>query len=86
MLIPLQKPPPKPKGPVKNLRPINLLPIIRKILSKIGLSRANQELNNYLSYTQSAYRTGRMTTDIVWAYRWIIAKIQKYDINVCDGD
>ena len=82
MLIPLQKPPPKPKGPVKNLRPINLLPIIRKILSKIGLGRADQELNNYLSYTQSAYRTGRMTTDIVWAYRWIIAKIQEYDITM----
>ena len=31
LLIPLQKPPPKPKGPVKNLRPINLLPIIQKI-------------------------------------------------------
>ena len=28
-LIPLQKPPPKKKGPVKNLRPINLLPVIR---------------------------------------------------------
>ena len=23
-----------------------------------------------------------MTTDIVWAYRWIIAKIQEYDITV----
>jgi hypothetical protein len=30
-LVALQKPPPKKKGPVKNLRPINLLPIIRKI-------------------------------------------------------
>ena len=82
LLIPLQKPPPKKKGPVKNLRPINLLPVIRKILSKIGLKRAEEELNNYLSHTQSAYRTGRATTDIVWGYRWILAKIQEYDLTL----
>ena len=67
---------------MKNLRPINLLPIIRKILSKVGLSRSGEELGRYLSYTQSAYRTGRMTTDIVWAYRWILAKVQEYDITI----
>ena len=36
ILVPLQKPPPKKKGPVKNLRPVNLLLVIRKILSKIA--------------------------------------------------
>ena len=81
-LIALQKPPPKKKGPVKNLRPINLLPIIRKIMSKIGLKRAEDELSTYLSHTQSAYRTGRMTTDIVWAYRWMLAKVQEYEITI----
>ena len=81
-LIPLQKPPPKKKGPVKNLRPINLLPIIRKVLSKVGLKRAEGEINGQLSQTQSAYRTGRSTTDIVWAYRWILAKVQEYDITM----
>ena len=55
LLIPLQKPPPKKKGPVKNLRPINLLPVIRKMLSKIGLKRSGDELNNHLSHSQSAY-------------------------------
>ena len=51
-LIPLQKPPPKKKGPVKNLRPINLLPVIRKILSKLGLKRSEEATVNYLSRTQ----------------------------------
>ena len=67
---------------MKNLRPINLLPIIRKILSKIGLQRAQGELEIYLSPTQSAYRSGRMTTDIVWAYKWMLAKVQEYEIVI----
>ena len=67
---------------MKNLRPINLLPIIRKILSKIGLKRSEGEISSYIPETQSAYRTGRMTTDIVWAYRWILAKVQEYEITV----
>ena len=82
VLIPLQKPPPKKKGPVKNLRPVNLLPVIRKILSKIGLKRSEEATENYLSRTQAAYRKSRSTTEIVWAYRWIIAKIQEYDLTV----
>ena len=81
-LIPLQKPPPKPRGSVKNLRPINLLRVIRKTLSKVGLKRADGEISSYLSHTQSAYRTGRMTTDIVWAYRWLLAKVQEYEITI----
>ena len=81
-LIPLQKPPPKKKGPVKNLRPINLLPIIRKILSKLALRRADTGISRYLSYSQCAYRKFRSTTEIVWAYRWIIAKVQEYDITI----
>ena len=59
-----------------------MLPIIRKITSKIGLKRSQGELETYLSATQSAYRTGRMTTDIVWAYRWMIAKVQEYEITI----
>ena len=38
ILLPLQKPK-KTEGPVKNLRPINLLEVIRKILSKIFMDR-----------------------------------------------
>ena len=38
ILLSLQKPK-KTEGPVKNLRPINLLEVIRKILSKIFMDR-----------------------------------------------
>ena len=81
-LVPLQKPPPKKKGPVKNLRPINLLPVIRKVLSKIALGRSGKQIGQHLSHSQSAYREYRSTTDIIWAYRWIIAKTQTYNITI----
>ena len=82
VLVPLQKPPPKAKGPVKNLRPINLLLVIRKILSKIALERSGKQIGEHLSPSQSAYREGRATTDIVWAYRWLLAKVQEYEITI----
>lgn len=81
-LVPLQKHPSKKKGPVKNLRPINLLPVIRKVLSKIALNRSAKQIGTHLSYSQSAYTEGRATTDIVWTYRWIIAKTQEYNITI----
>ena len=56
VLVPLQKPPPKAKGPVKNLRPINLLLVIRKVLSKIALERSGKRIGTHLSHSQSAYR------------------------------
>ena len=70
--------PKKTKGEIKNIRPIILLKIIRKILSNITLTRIKSSINNYVSPYQSAYRNNRSTTDIVWCYRWIIAKIQIY--------
>ena len=82
ILVPVQKPWPKPKGPVKNLRPITLLNIIRKILSRMTTKRIEPKINQYLSESQSAYRRGRSTTDIVWAYRWILAKAQEYKIKI----
>ena len=82
ILVPLEKPLKRMPGPAKNLRPIILLPIIRKILSKITLSRLKPKLDHYLSASQSAYRSNRSTTDIVWSYRWILAKVQIYDIEV----
>ena len=75
MLAPIPKPG-KPKGPVTNLRPVTLLPIIRKILSNIVHTRIKPSLKQYLSPSQSAYREGRCTGDIIWAYRWMIAKAQ----------
>lgn len=77
ILIPAQKPN-KTKGPIQHLRAINLLNTIRKILSSITLKRINSKINSYLSASQAAYRTGRSTTDIVWAHKFIIAKVQKY--------
>ena len=76
LLAPLQKPG-KTRGPVINLRSVILLPIIRKILSNVVLSRIKPNVDEYLSLSQSAYREKRSTGDIVWAYRWIIAKAQK---------
>lgn len=73
---------PKPKkeiGFVKDLRPINLLLTLRKILSNIILARIKGKVDNYLSYSQSAYRKGRSTSDIVWAHRWLCAKAQIYE-------
>ena len=75
LLVPILKPG-KPKGPTKNLRPVTLLPIVRKILSCIVHNRIKPKLKDYLSPAQSAYREGRSTSDIIWAYRWIAAKTQ----------
>ena len=76
LLAPLQKPG-KTKGPVTNLRPVILLPVIRKILSNVVLARIKPKVDEYLYLSQSAYCEKRSTGDIIWAYRWIIAKAQK---------
>ena len=82
ILLPIQKPG-KPIGPLKNLRPINLLNIIRKKLSVITLTRIKDKINLYISPSQSAYRNNRSTTDIILAHRFICAKAQKYqDIQI----
>ena len=70
--------PNKEKGYVNHLRPVILLNVIRKILSNITLNRIRPNIDKFLSMSQSAYRANRSTTDIVWAYKWMIAKIQKY--------
>ena len=75
ILVALQKPG-KPKGPVKNLRPVILLPIIRKILSNIVLQRIKPKVEKYLSPSQSAYRQYRSTSDIIWTHRWITSRAQ----------
>jgi exonuclease III len=81
ILVALQKPG-KPKGPVKNLRPVILLPIIRKIMSIIVLARIRPAYEQYLSPSQSAYRSDRCTADLVWAHRWIIAKAHVKQIAI----
>ena len=81
-LLPIQKPKPKTVGPVKNLRPITLTKIIRKLLSKTTTTRIAPKTKTYLSQSQSAYREGRSTSDIVWSYRWVAAKVQEVDIKI----
>ena len=75
LLVPLPKPN-KEKVPRKKLRPVILLPILRKVFSNILLSRTNEKIDNYLSHSQSAYRSSRSTSDIVWSHRWMAAKVQ----------
>ena len=81
VLIALPKPG-KCKGPIKNLRPITLFTTIRKILSIVTLNRIKPDCDSYLSTSQCAYRSGRSTTDIVWAYKWVIARAQKTKTSV----
>ena len=68
----------KQKGPIKNLRAVVLLPIIRKVMSNIVLKRIQPKVENYLSSSQSAYRPNRSTSDIVWAHKFLTARIQKF--------
>ena len=73
ILIALQKPG-KPKGPVANLRPIVLLNTIRKVLSLIVLARIRDAVDKYLDPSQSGFRQGRRTSDIIWTHKWLIGK------------
>ena len=65
-VIPIQKPG-KQKGPVKNLRPITLLSMVRKILAICMKERIADRLNAEIPPSQAAYRAGRSTTEHVFA-------------------
>lgn len=80
-LIPLQKPG-KPVGPIANLRPIVLLSTLRKALSLITLNRIAKKVDGYLSLTQSGFRQGRSTADVVWSHRWFSATCQRYQQQI----
>ena len=81
-IAPIEKPKKPMPGPAANLRPITLLKVIRKVLSKITLNRLRPTMEEYLSPSQCAYRNGRSTTDAIWSYRWMLAKVQKEDIVI----
>ena len=68
ILIPLQKPG-KPRGPCSSLRPVTLLNSIRKAFSLVVLGRFREEADDYIPCSQSAYRRGHSTADIVFAKR-----------------
>ena len=81
MLILVQKPG-KPIGPLTSLRPIVLLSVLRKTLSLIVLSRIALKVDDNLSSSQSGFRRGRSTADVVFDYRWLCAKEQRHRVTV----
>ena len=75
--------PNKEKVPLKNLRPLNLLNTIRKILSMTTTKRFKSKVENYIPHSQSANRANRSTTDVIWAHRFITANVKMYqNMNV----
>ena len=81
VLILLQKPG-KPVGPLTSVRPIVLLSALRKTLSLIVLSRIATKVDNFLSPSQSGFRRGRSTANVVFGYRWLCAKAQRQRITI----
>ena len=74
-LTPLQKPKPKPKGPLTSLRPLCLLNGTRKILSMITLKRIETQVANYTGPWQCAYKAGFSCSTIVWTQRIILSVV-----------
>ena len=70
-LVPLPKPG-KPKGPVKNLRPIILLSVLRKVLAIIIVNRTFETIRKEIKVTQAAYSPGRSTTELVFTFKTLI--------------
>ena len=81
LLTALQKPG-KPKGPTKSLCPVILLIMLQKIISNIVLTRIQPTVEECLSHSQSAYRQGRSTSDIVWCHRFLAANLQKFQKEI----
>ena len=69
----LQKPG-KEKGPVENLGPITLLSMLRKILAICMKERINGRMEAKIPASQAAYRSGRSTTEHVFATKVLSEK------------
>ena len=52
------------------------------LLSLIVLSRIATKVDNFLSPSQSGFRRGRSTADVVFGYRWLCAKAQCQRITI----
>ena len=72
----------KPVGPLTSVRPIVLLSALRKTLSLIVLSRIATKVDNFLSPSQSGFRRGRGTADVVFGYRWLCAKALRQRVTI----
>ena len=74
ILTPLQKPD-KAAGPTENLRPLNLLNSVRKVMSLVALNRIQDLVNHYTGPWQCGYKNGRSCADIVWSQRMLISVV-----------
>ena len=81
-LLTALKKPDKPKGPTKSLRPVILLIILWKVISNIVLYRIQPTAEEYLLHSESAYRQGRSTSDVIWRHRSLAACIQKFQEEI----
>ena len=52
--------------------------MLRKVISNIVLTTIQPTVEEYLSYSESAYRHGRSTSDIVCGHRFVAARVQKF--------
>ena len=59
---------------MKNLRPIMLLSVIRKILTICLIKRTWDRISSSIPYNQAAYQAGRSTTEQVFAAKVLIEK------------
>ena len=66
--------PNKPKVPLKNLRPIIFLSILRNILVIIVVNRTFQRIRTVISVSQAAYSPGHNTTQLVFAIKVLTEK------------
>ena len=80
ILVPLPKPG-KPQGPPKNLRPIILLSMLRKIIAICMIRRTMSKLNENIPITQAAYREGRSTTEHVYTFKTLGGKSHNIKSN-----
>jgi len=82
-LYPLNKPDKPGRHKTADMtRPLIFLPVLRKVLSNIVLSRIKGAVNNFLSMGQHAYREGRSTTEVVWTAQWLLATSEKYSERI----
>ena len=63
---------------MSSLRPIVLLNTLRNTLSLIVLSRIADEVDEFLYPGQSGFRRGRSTTYVLFVYRCLAAKTQRF--------
>ena len=85
IITPLQKPPKKGMENKNNVRPITLLPIVRKIFAMCVIERTWEKLKHKIPKDQAAYQKGRGTTEQVFALKTLVEKAitsQNYNIII----